>query len=55
MTALQEEEFEGHMQQAIRYAKALDCERIHVMAGCMLEDGDLSMYSDCYVANMRKV
>jgi hydroxypyruvate isomerase len=48
-----EEEFRAGMDQALRYAAALNCPRIHVMAGLQPAGTDHAALRPTYVANLR--
>ena len=51
-----EEEFRASVAEAIRYAEALDCPRVHAMAGLVPEDADDAMRARCtetYLSNLR--
>ena len=49
-----EAEFEKGMVQAIGYAQALQCPRIHVMAGVVPPGADAAAVHAAYVANVRR-
>ncbi|XP_077572354.1 putative hydroxypyruvate isomerase [Stigmatopora nigra] len=50
-----EEDFEGGLRLAIRYARILDCKRIHVMAGRVPADGaTLAEMEAAFVRNLRR-
>jgi hydroxypyruvate isomerase len=48
-----EAEFRGCLDQALAYAEALGCPRIHVMAGIPATGADLSRCEAVYVENLR--
>lgn len=48
-----EAEFRAGMTEALRYAQALQCPRIHVMAGLVPQGADLAALHACYVRNLR--
>jgi 2-dehydrotetronate isomerase len=48
-----EAEFRAGFTQALRYAQALQCPRIHVMAGCVPADVAPDILQDTYVGNLR--
>ena len=48
-----EAEFAAGIAQAIEYAQALGCPRIHVMAGLVPQDADAATAHATYVANVR--
>lgn len=48
-----EAEFRAGIAQAIGYAQALDCARIHVMAGLVPPDADAAAIRATYIANVR--
>ena len=48
-----EAEFKGGIAQAIAYARALQCPRIHVMAGLVPQDADAATVRATYIANVR--
>jgi hydroxypyruvate isomerase len=48
-----EQEFRDSIVQALRYAEALACPRIHVMAGLMPEGEERAVLRPTYVANLR--
>jgi len=48
-----EAEFRQGVTQALRYADALACQRIHVMAGVLPEVGTLQQIYQTYVSNLR--
>jgi hydroxypyruvate isomerase len=48
-----EAEFRGGFAQALAWADALDCPRIHVMAGLAPADADRAALQAAYVANLR--
>ncbi len=48
-----EGEFHAGLERAIAYARALDCPRIHVMAGLMPAGVDAATLRATYVANLR--
>ncbi|WP_404982789.1 2-oxo-tetronate isomerase [Cobetia marina] len=51
-----EEEFRTSVAEAIRYAEALDCPRVHAMAGLVPEGADDAMRARCtetYLSNLR--
>ena len=47
-----EAEFQDSIGQAIDYAKALNCPRVHVMAGIVAEGSDIEEAFDTYLANL---
>jgi 2-dehydrotetronate isomerase len=49
-----EEEFEAGIAQALTYASALGCPRIHVMAGLVPVGSEREAVRPTYVANLRK-
>lgn len=48
-----EAEFRAGVLEALRYAEALDCPRIHLMAGCAPEGAERAALRACYVDNLR--
>ena len=48
-----EAEFRAGITEALRYAQALQCPRIHVMAGLVPPDANLDMLHTTYVHNLR--
>lgn len=48
-----EAEFQGGIAQAIAYAQALQCPRIHVMAGLVPPGADTATVRATYIANLR--
>ena len=48
-----EDEFRAGVQLALRYAAALDCPRIHCMAGLLDEGADREVARAVYVSNLR--
>lgn len=48
-----EAEFRAGMAEALRYARALHCPRIHVMAGLVPKGADLALLHATYVHNLR--
>ena len=48
-----EAEFRAGVLEALRYAEALDCPRIHLMAGCVPEGQERAALRACYVDNLR--
>jgi hydroxypyruvate isomerase len=48
-----ESEFRASVDQALGYAAALKCPRVHVMAGRMPPDADRAHYEAVYVENLR--
>jgi len=48
-----EAEFRAGIQEALRYADAADCPRIHVMAGVMPPDMERAALRGVFVANLR--
>ena len=48
-----EAEFRASLVQALMYAQALDCPRIHVMAGLRSEEGERAAIDACYLNNLR--
>jgi len=48
-----EAEFRAGIHTALRYAAALECPRIHVMAGLVPADGDRAAMRATYLANLR--
>lgn len=48
-----EAEFREGVAQALSYARALQCPRIHVMAGLVPADADTTLVRATYVANLR--
>ena len=48
-----EAEFRDGMAQAVEYALALGCSRIHVMAGLVPQGADASVVRNTYIANVR--
>ncbi|RQO59315.1 hydroxypyruvate isomerase [Paucibacter sp. KBW04] len=51
--AEREAEFKAGMTQALSYAAALACPRIHVMAGLLAADDDAEAARQRYIANLR--
>ncbi|MGH6931513.1 MAG: 2-oxo-tetronate isomerase [Dongiaceae bacterium] len=49
-----EAEFAKSLEAALTYATALDCPRIHVMAGGVLAGRSLDQQEETYVANLRR-
>ncbi len=47
-----EDEFKRSLDEALRYAEALRCSRIHVMAGLAPQDADRAALQACYEANL---
>jgi hydroxypyruvate isomerase len=47
-----EDEFRGSIELALAYAQALDCPRLHVMAGVRPADVDRGRLRDTYVSNL---
>lgn len=48
-----EAEFQASVEQALEYALATDCRRLHVMAGLINEAADVAAMRATYVANLR--
>jgi len=48
-----EAEFRAGVLEALRYAEALDCPRIHLMAGCVPEGAERAALRAGYVDNLR--
>lgn len=48
-----EAQFRAGIEQALRYAQALDCPRVHVMAGLVPDGSDRAALRATYVANLR--
>ena len=48
-----EAEFQGGIAEAIAYAQALQCPRIHVMAGLVPQGADAAAVRATYIANVR--
>ena len=48
-----EAEFREAVERAGDYAQALDCKRVHVMAGIVPEGVDATPYEESYVSNLR--
>lgn len=48
-----EAEFRAGVALALDYAQALDCPRVHLMAGLAPQDGDTSALRATYVSNLR--
>ncbi len=48
-----DDEFQGAVQDALRYANALSCKRVHVMAGLIPENANLESLKSTYVARLR--
>ena len=48
-----EAEFRAGVREALRYAEALDCPHIHLMAGCIPEGADRAAPQACYLENLR--
>jgi hydroxypyruvate isomerase len=48
-----EQEFREGMVRALRYAEALGCPRVHVMAGLVPKDGERSALRPVYIENLR--
>lgn len=48
-----EAEFLSSLETTIKYAKALDCKKVHVMAGVMSKDRDKAM-EETYIKNLQK-
>ena len=48
-----EAEFRAGIRQALRYAEALDCPRIHVMAGLLPADSEREAHYPTYLSNLR--
>ena len=46
-------EFRAGIDTAIRYAQALDCSRVHLVAGLMPADADSAPYDTAYLDNLR--
>jgi len=49
-----EAEFDASVQLALRYAQALGCPRLHVMAGIMPAEADRAAWHRTYVDNLRR-
>lgn len=49
-----EAEFEAGVRQALAYAMALRCSRVHVMAGLVPQGADMTRLHDTYVHNLRR-
>lgn len=49
-----EAEFEAGVRQALAYATALQCPRVHVMAGLVPQAADMTRLHDTYVHNLRR-
>ena len=47
-----QDDFRRTVDDALRYADALGCPRLHVMAGIVPERADARAYEDAYVANL---
>ena len=47
-----EDDFRASIETAMRYADALDCRRLHVMAGVVPGGADAGPYEDAYVENL---
>jgi hydroxypyruvate isomerase len=47
-----EQEFRGGFARALAYAEALQCPRLHVMAGLVAPDADRARMHDTYCANL---
>lgn len=45
-------EFRHGIEQALEYAQALSCTRVHVMAGCLAADQTREAYAACYQDNL---
>jgi hydroxypyruvate isomerase len=48
-----ENEFRGYVAQAIDYARALECEQLHVMAGLVPQGADAQTLERTFVENLR--
>ena len=48
-----EQEFRAGMARALHYAQALECPRVHVMAGLVPKDADRSGLRPTYIGNLR--
>ncbi|HVJ52862.1 MAG TPA: 2-oxo-tetronate isomerase [Aliidongia sp.] len=48
-----EDEFAASLETAIRYAQALDCPRLHCLAGILPPGTDLAAARDTYIRNLR--
>ena len=48
-----EAEFQAGLERALPYAQALDCRRVHMMAGIPRESADRLACRDAYVTNLR--
>lgn len=48
-----EDEFRRYVGQALDYAKALGCTRVHAMAGLLPEGAERARYETTYVENLR--
>jgi 2-dehydrotetronate isomerase len=46
-------EFEQSLETALVYAKALDCRKLHVMAGVLDPQKDFKIYEDTFIKNFR--
>ncbi len=49
-----EAEFDAGVQQALAYATALGCPRVHVMAGLVPQGADMQRLHETYVHNLRR-
>ena len=49
-----EADFRASIETALRYAEALDCPRVHVMAGCPPEGADPAATEGRYVESLRR-
>ena len=47
-----EAEFQDSIGKAVEYAKALNCPRIHIMAGIVTDETDIEEAFDTYLANL---
>ena len=47
------EEFRESLEVSLKYCKALDCKKLHIMAGKVGPTGDLVEHEDVYVENLR--
>ncbi len=49
-----EAEFDAGLDRAIEYAQALDCPRVHLMAGLLADESNRARQHASYVANLRR-
>ncbi|NLD68281.1 MAG: hydroxypyruvate isomerase family protein [Limnobacter sp.] len=49
-----ERDFDAALDRAIEYAQALDCPRIHLMAGVLVDESTRSEQQATYAANLRR-